>query len=148
MTTFTSHQPVSPTDTDRALARESSRTLGPRANDALRLRIEGTDEVVQLPALAVRLLMNVLTTMANGDAVTLIPVHAELTTQQAADLLGVSRPFVIEQITAGRLPHRKVGTHRRIAFLDLMAYKQRMDAERRKALQALADQAQELDLGY
>ena len=122
--------------------------MGPLARQALRVHVEGRAEPIELPALAVRLLVDLLVEMAAGNAVTLIPIHAELTTQQAADLLGVSRPFIVSQLEAAKLPFHKVGTHRRIPFLDVMAYKQRMIGERKKALDELADQAQVLDLGY
>jgi excisionase family DNA binding protein len=84
--------------------------------------------------------------MAQGNAVTLIPIHAELTTQQAADILGVSRPFVVKEIEEKRLPARKVGTRRRVMFGDLMNYKQRSDAGRQQALEKLAALDEELGL--
>lgn len=148
MTAIATRSPVQPSEADVELARESSRVLGPLAQRSLRVQIEGCAEPVEIPAPAVRMLVDLLVEMAAGNAVTLIPVHAELTTQQAAEILGVSRPFLIGQLEAGKLKFHKVGTHRRIHFLDVMAYKQRMTTERKTALDELADQAQALDLGY
>jgi excisionase family DNA binding protein len=141
-------EPVSPSRDDVRLAKASSRRLAPFLNRKLKVRIAETDEQVELPAVAVRLLVDLLSAMAEGNAVTLIPIHAELTTQQAADLLGVSRPFLVKQIEEGVIPHRRVGTHRRVLFSDLMRYKHEMDENRSKALDELAEQAQELDMGY
>jgi excisionase family DNA binding protein len=94
------------------------------------------------------LLNSILQEMANGNAVTLIPVHAELTTQQAAQILNVSRPFLIEQLEKEAIPYRKVGTHRRVMFKDLMEYKQTMDRNRLNALEQLSAVDQKLGLGY
>lgn len=147
-------QTVTPTPEDTRLAQESSRKLaklvGMRKKD-VRLRIRPDDkpeETITLPLSALRLLADILTEMAKGNAVTLIPLHAELTTQQAADLLNVSRPFLIEQLEKGAIPFRKVGKHRCILFQDLMAYKQKMDQNRLKALDELSAQAQKLGMGY
>jgi excisionase family DNA binding protein len=84
--------------------------------------------------------------MAQGNALTLIPFHAELTTQSAADLLGVSRPFIIKQIEEGRIPAHMAGTHRRIYFRDLMDYKRKSDAARHAALDELAAESERLEL--
>jgi excisionase family DNA binding protein len=137
---------VEPTEEETRLARESSRQLSALGDRNLRVHI-GKD-VVELPAAAVRLLVSILSEMSAGNAVTLIPVHAELTTQQAAELLNVSRPHVIKLIEEGQLPSRKVGTHRRVRFRDLMAYKRVADAERQRALAALVADAQDQDMGY
>lgn len=110
---------------------------------------EKSEEIeVTLPAEALHLLVRILSHMANGDAVTLMPVQAELTTQKAADLLGVSRPYLIRLLEDGTIPHRKVGTHRRVRAVDLVAYRQKDDVERREALDGLTAEAQELGLGY
>jgi excisionase family DNA binding protein len=84
--------------------------------------------------------------MAQGHAVTLIPMHAELTTQQAADFLGVSRPFVIKEIEEGRLAARKVGTHRRVLFNDLLNYRRTLDEKADRAMDRLAELDQQLGL--
>lgn len=148
MSTLTMQEPVTPTNDDVRLAKTSSRRLAPFLNRNLQVRIADTDEQVELPAVAVRLLVDLLSAMAEGNAVTLIPIHAELTTQQAADLLGVSRPFLIKQLEEEVIPFRRVGTHRRILFSDLMKYKHDIDEKRSQTLDELAKQAQELDMGY
>jgi excisionase family DNA binding protein len=86
--------------------------------------------------------------MAGGDTVTIIPTHAELTAQQAADLLNVSRPFLVGLLKSGKIPYRKIGAHHRILFKDLMAFKLLHEAERKKILDELVAEAQELNMGY
>ena len=148
MSTLTIQEPVTPTTDDVRLAKKSSRRLAPYLNRNLKVRISETDEQLELPAVAVRLLVDLLSAIAEGNAVTLIPIHAELTTQQAADLLGVSRPFLIKQLEDEVIPFRRVGTHRRVLFRDLMKYKHQIDKRRMQALDELTEQAQELDMGY
>ena len=145
---------VAPSEDDTRLAEESSRRLTRflgKQRKGFRLRVQADDEpeeTVTIPTSAFRLLNDILTEMAKGNAVTLIPVHAELTTQQAADILNVSRPFLVRLVEEGKIPCRKVGTHRRIRFDDLLQYKRRMDQDRLKTLEELAAQAQELGMGY
>ena len=146
---------IPPSADDKHLAIESSRRLtrllAAHQDSPLLVRIEPeneTGESISIPASAFRLLNEILTEMAKGNAVTLIPVNAELTTQQAADLLNVSRPFLIEQLENGIIPYRKVGTHRRILFNDLLEYKQTMNHKRLDSLSELSAIDQELGLGY
>lgn len=147
-------EPMIPSDSEVELARNSSRVLA-----SLNLKKTKTINIsfetgkhhrssVTLPFSAFKLLVNILIQMAEGNAVTLIPVHAELTTQEAADLLNVSRPFLIHLLEKKKIPFRKVGTRRRVLFQDLMDYKAKIDAARRKTLDELANEAQELDMGY
>jgi excisionase family DNA binding protein len=109
---------------------------------------EDARDVIELPFSAVRLLIDLLNEMAAGNAVSLIPTNAELTTQQAADLLNVSRGFLIKQLDTGEIPHRKVGTHRRVLFSDLKAYEARTQMERASALDRLAEESRDFNLGY
>jgi excisionase family DNA binding protein len=160
MTTILDERPeaLTPTPEEAALAQESSRSLTrflsrgiTRKEFKLRICTEneaGEEETVSIPVSAFRLLNDILTQMSQGNAVTIIPIHAELTTQQAADILNVSRPFLIEQLEKNVIRHRKVGTHRRIQFQDLMDYKKTMDRQRLETLEKLTQQAEDLDMGY
>jgi len=152
MTTRT-REPIVPTAQDAAIAREASRMLAPYVEhlESLRFQMGEEKKVTQkllLPATAIRLLLDLLTEMAAGNAITLIPVHAQLTTQQAADVLNVSRPFLVSLLEQGKIPHVKVGTHRRILFEDLMRYKKDIDRERQKALDELVRESEKLNIGY
>jgi excisionase family DNA binding protein len=138
---------VVPSEKDAKLAAESSRILAPRREQELRVHLDD-GQVLTLPKSATRLLSHLLTQMAQGNAVTLIPRHAELTTQQAADYLNVSRPYLIRLLEEGKIEFTKVGTHRRIRFENLQAFRHEARKASGKALDELAAQAQELDMGY
>jgi excisionase family DNA binding protein len=140
-----------PSATDVVLAKETGRVLASRLRngDLMQLCIVGDaspKRTVKLPAAASRLLVRILEEMARGNAVTLIPVHAELTTQEAADLLNISRPSLIQLLDEGKISHRRVGTHRRVGFQSLMKYKRHGDAARRAALAELAAYDQKLGI--
>jgi excisionase family DNA binding protein len=143
---------VSPTEAEVALAKTSGQKLaahlGERGELRLELRSDGSNEELVLPAAAVRLLTRALAELGQGNAVTITPVHAELTSQQAADLLSVSRPYLVKLLDEGTIPSRKVGTHRRVLLEDLLAYKQEFMARRQEALNELAELGQALDMGY
>lgn len=142
--------PTLPTESDANLARETSRLLAPRIRSSTPLRFRILDaskeETLRIPAPAAKMLVRILEEMARGNAVTLIPVHAELTTQEAADMLNVSRPSLIQLLDNGKIEYRKIGTHRRVRFEALMAYKRAADAERRAALAELAAYDQEIGI--
>jgi excisionase family DNA binding protein len=142
--------PTLPSEAEAILAKETSLVLASRTQttDPLQFRLldDPSAGTVKLPALAVRMLIYILEEMARGNAVTLIPVHAELTTQEAADMLNISRPSLIQLLDEGKIEYRRIGTHRRVGFEALMAYKGRADAERRAVLAELAAYDQELGL--
>ena len=145
-------QPTIPLAEDVAQAREAARTLGEVAEHLDHALLQVGDAAhrmhVVLPRAAVGLLHSILREMSQGRAVTLIPINAELTTQQAADLLNVSRPYLVGLLENGTIPYRKVGTRRRVLFDDLMNFKRREDEQRLDALAQLTREAQDLNLGY
>lgn len=109
---------------------------------------DGETHSVQLPSSAVQLMIEVLTQLGQGNSVNITPIHAELTTQEAADLLNMSRPTFIKLLDEGALPHTRSGNRRKIAFVDVMSYKQLLDEKRKSALDELSSLDQEVGLGY
>src|SRR3954469_19811861 len=144
--------PVQPDESDINTAVEAlphvKSYLAEHADSVIRLVVaDDPEETLVVPRGAVELLAQVLAHMAAGQGVSVVPAHAELTTQQAAELLNVSRPFLIGLLDAGEIEYRKVGKHRRIKAGSLLAYKNHDDARRRAAADELAQLAQDLDLG-
>ncbi len=140
---------VSPTDREREVARVSLQRLSSmlgQTRDDFHIQVE--EESVAVPQSVAKMLLEILAQMAQGNAITMIPSHAELTTQEAADTLNVSRPFLVKLLEQGKLPFRNVGSHRRVLFSDLMEYMQRSKVDRLKALEELQKDAQENDMGY
>ena len=133
------------TTKERLRAEKSHELL---ANHKFCIETKDTHETVELPKKAINILMLYLSEMANGCDSTLVPTNAELTTQQAGKILGVSRPHIIKLLEENKIPFHKVGTHRRILQKDLMKYKNEIDKKRSSVLDKLTKQAQALDMGY
>jgi len=142
--------PALPSEEEAKLARESNRLLAAFAREgkAVRLKLVAGKEEITVPVAALQLLVDILAQMAEGNAVTIMPIHAELTTQQAADFLNVSRPHLVGLLERNEIPFRKVGSHRRVLFKDLLAYRESSIASRKEALDELSRQAQQLKTGY
>ncbi|WP_028222235.1 helix-turn-helix domain-containing protein [Paraburkholderia oxyphila] len=148
----TMHPTPLPSEQEAELARASGRDL----SVVLSSRAEtqqfdfkddrGETRTVTLPTSFVRLMVEALAEIGQGNAVSLIPIHAELTSQEAADVLNVSRPYLIQLLDKGEIPYRKVNTHRRIRYDDVLAYKHRVDADRRAALDELSALHQDMGL--
>jgi excisionase family DNA binding protein len=139
-----------PTKRETGIAEESKRLLAKhlasRRSVGLRAMNTGKEPAVRIPLPAANLLLQILDQMSRGNAVKVIPVRRELTTQEAADLLNISRPTLIQLLDEGRIDFRKVGTHRRIRVESVVGYKRRLDADRRAALGELSAYDQEIGI--
>lgn len=131
------HEPVALPESEDIQIRELNRML--QLGSPALVGIDG--ERLELPAAVFRLLKDIVRNMQLGRAVVLIPENQQLTTQRAADLLGVSRPHLVKLLEAGGLPYHKAGSHRRIFLKDLVAYRKRRDVERKAALDRIAKEA-------
>jgi len=141
---------LGPDDVDVEFAARTARRIHDylethQDKDLLEVKVEGDDsEVLIVPRAGAAFLAQVMDAVARGGSVAVIPYDAQLTTQQAADLLNVSRPYLIGLLEAGKIPHTLVGRHRRIAFQDLMNYKRNADQAARAAADELSVLSQDL----
>ena len=124
------------------------KTVVKKRSHVVEIRLPESEEAVTIPRKALELLEFILLSMAEGKAVSLIPSDSELSTQQAADMLNVSRPHLVKLLEQGAIPFKKVGSHRRVQLEHLLSYEQHQSQQRQSHLQFLAQQAQELNLGY
>jgi len=146
---LTQIKPVIATEAEAALSKRAGDSLAnvSRTGDPVQLVMrEAPQVVVPIPARVIGMMLDILQAMARRQPVSIIPSDAELTTQQAADYLNVSRPFLVGLIDRGELPHRKVGRHRRVRFADLLAFEEASMLKRRTALAALAEEEKRLGL--
>jgi excisionase family DNA binding protein len=145
---------VLPVEREVAVATRGQRTLAAFVSlqfETQRIHIfddKNVAHAVELPTSALRLLVDILSELSEGNAVKVVPIHAELTTQEAADLINVSRPHLVKLLESGDLPFHRAGKHRRVRFSDLMAYKVARAKASVEAMEQLAAQAQALQMGY
>ena len=141
-----------PTQQDIEQAKETSRRLSKYHDvDRVQMSIEdsnGNKESIVLPGIAMQLLLNILADISRGNPVSVIPHKTELTTQQAANMLNVSRPYLVKLLENGDIHHHKVGTHRRVYVKDVIEYKARIDSDRSNTLDKLAELSQEIGMEY
>jgi excisionase family DNA binding protein len=130
------------------LLRKASTRLSKKRSSIVRIKLQEEAEFLEIPPKALSLLHDIVSLMADGKSITLIPSDSEVSTQEAAELLNVSRPHIVKLLERGEIPYKKVGSHRRILLKDLMRYDDKVKKKRAKQLDFLTKQSQVLDLGY
>lgn len=130
-----------------ALSRLTATTTSTEKGDVVQISIQKGGEVT-VPKTVVDLLFRIVSNMAEGRSITIISSGEEISTQQAADVLNVSRPHLVKLLERGDIPYKRTGSHRKILLKDVMTYDSKLRRQRKKSLKLLADQAQELKLGY
>ena len=138
------HEPITAMESEQPVLRKIERIL---RHFECEPRLMGPDgEEILLPESLSSILHQIVSQLTHGNAVRVASIHEELTTQEAADILNVSRPYLIKLLEEGTIPFVKTGTHRRIRFNDLMEYKRYRDVERKHKLAELVQLSQELGL--
>jgi excisionase family DNA binding protein len=140
--TMTEHSPISASENEQPILRKIDNIL-----ESSHPTLVGSDgEQISLPPSLFQLLKRVVSHLSRGQAVTIIPINKEVTTQEAADILNVSRPYLIKMLEEEKIPYVTVGAHRRIPLPTLLEYKERRDEEREQGLAELAQMSQEFGL--
>jgi excisionase family DNA binding protein len=142
-------------DHDAELFAQASRLMSEALDHSQARRIalveeqaDGSDSArLEVPPATLRLLSQILALMARQQTFVLYPESSELTTKQAAEVLGVSRPFLIRVLEAGEIPYRKVGRHRRVLMKDVLSYKKTTQVKRQAAMDELVRISEEMG-GY
>lgn len=135
--------------TDKEIALTSSQFLASYSpeNQTCQLKLTPS-QTINIPTSVLPQLTEILNHLAKGNNIKIVPIKEELTTSEAASILNVSRPYLVELLESGKIPFRKVGVRRRILTQDLMAYKQDIETKRKSTLTELTAQAQNLNMGY
>ena len=126
----------------------SAAALSKKKADTVKIKIQESGEFVSIPRKALELLFYIVSTMAEGRSISLIPFDSDVSTQQAADMLNVSRPHVVKLLEKGIIPHKKVGSHRRIKIQDLMEYDEKFKKQQKSSLERIAKLGQLMGIGY
>ena len=114
----------------------------------VKIKIQESGEYITIPKKALTLLFSIIHNMAEGKSISIVPSISEVSTQQAADMLNVSRPHFIKLLETRKIPYKKVGSHRRVLLQDILVYKEQLSKQRESQLDFLSRQAQDLNLGY
>ncbi len=152
MTSSASISSIEPGEVDAVTAGRTARRIrdyltSHQDEDPLEIHVEGDNrEVLVVPRAGAAMLAQLLTTLEGGQGVTLVPSDAQLTTQQAADMINVSRPYLIGLLESGKIEFTKVGRHRRVPFRALLDYQRHAQQDARAAADEMSDLGQELGL--
>ncbi|MCH4903885.1 excisionase family DNA-binding protein [Cylindrospermopsis raciborskii CHAB3438] len=147
LSTVLDHQPITAREEDRPALIELEDLLGQLDPESPTFQIVSTSgAAIDIPTPVFNLMQRMVHELLQGNSVTIVPIHKELTTQEAADILNVSRQYLVELLDAQTIPHTKVGTHRRIRFGNLMHYKTERDAKRQAGLSRMTKKSQQLGL--
>ena len=125
-----------------------SRRIKSSREKGIKIKVQETGEFITIPKKALTLLSAIIQNMAEGKTISIVPSNSEVSTQQAADMLNVSRPHLIKLLETKKIPFKKVGSHRRILLKDITEYKEQLAKQREAQLDFLSNQAQDLSLGY